>query len=148
MTDAGDVTLGRSVFNHCQIVGEVAKALSDRYVGSSAACLFPYGSELIAACHDIGKVSPTFVAKLLRAANYHPHSYPSLANIDSSLERQWGGHAGVSQVAAKAMKVPARIPEILGQHHGYSPPVADKRAHDEGFGGPAWQEERVRLADA
>lgn len=143
-----DVGLGRNVYNHCQIVGEVAKALSRRYAGSPAASLFPLGSELVAACHDIGKVSPTFVEKLYRAAGRGSHSHPSLANVDPALERQWGGHAGVSQVAAKAMKVPARIPEILGQHHGYSPPVADKRAHDEGFGGPAWQEERLRLVEA
>ena len=144
----GCVGLGRSVFNHCQIVGEVAKVLTRRFDGLPAARLFPPGSELISACHDIGKVSPTFVEKLYRAADRGAHSHPSLVNVDPGLERQWGGHAGVSEVAAKAMRVPARIPEILGQHHGYSPPVADKRAHDEGFGGPPWQEERERLVEA
>ncbi|MGM0988507.1 MAG: CRISPR-associated helicase Cas3' [Pseudomonadota bacterium] len=148
LTDTGDVTFGRSVFNHCQIVGEVARSLSYRYADTLRAHLFPDGSELVAACHDIGKVSPTFAEKLYRAAGHGPHSHPSLANADPALEHQWGGHAGVSQVAAKAMKVPARIPEVLGQHHGYSPPVADKRAHDEGFGGPTWQEERERLVAA
>lgn len=148
LTDAGDVTFGRNVFNHCQIVGEVARVLSNRYATPLKAYLFPDGSELVAACHDIGKVSPTFVEKLYRASGRGTHSHPSLANVDPGLERQWGGHAGVSQVAAKAMNVPARIPEVLGQHHGYSPPVADKRAHDEGFGGPPWQQERERLVGA
>lgn len=148
VTDAGDVTCGRNVFNHCQIVGEVARALVTRYAAPLNAHLFPEGAELVAACHDIGKVSPTFVEKLYRAAGRGIHSHPSLANVDPGLERQWGGHAGVSQVAAKAMKVPARIPEVLGQHHGYSPPVADKRAHDDGLGGVPWQQERERLVEA
>lgn len=148
MRDAGGPELGRNVFNHCQIVGEVARGLLRINVNSSVEKLFPSGSELIAACHDIGKVSPTFVEKLYRAAGRGAHSHPSLVNVDPSLERQWGGHAGVSELAAKAMRVPARIPEILGQHHGYSPPVADKRANDEGLGGPPWQQERERLVEA
>ncbi|MDZ7854511.1 MAG: CRISPR-associated helicase Cas3' [Halomonas sp.] len=148
MTDTGDVTFGRGVFNHCQIVGEVARVLSSRYATSLKVQLFPDGAELVAACHDIGKVSPTFVEKLYRAAGRGTHSHPSLANVDPGLERQWGGHAGVSQVAVQAMKVPARIPEVLGQHHGYSPPVADKRANDDRFGGPPWQQERERLVEA
>ncbi|MEQ6918009.1 HD domain-containing protein [Halomonas aquatica] len=116
VTDAGDVTFGRNVFNHCQIVGEVARVLTSRYTTPLKAHLFPDGAELVAACHDIGKASPTFVEKLYRAAGRGTHSHPSLANVDPGIERQWGGHAGVSQVAAK-------------------------RAHDDGFGGPPWQQE-------
>lgn len=36
------------------------------------------------------------------------------------------GHAGVSQVAVSGIGVPEWVPEILGQHHGFSPQVAGK----------------------
>ncbi|MGS0639847.1 HD domain-containing protein, partial [Citrobacter sp. VF227] len=94
---------------------------------------------------DIGKVSPCFVEKLRRACSAGHCSIAPLTDINPDLERQWGGHAGVSQVTAKAIGAPEYIPEILGQHHGFSPPVAGRRAEDESFGGLAWQQERDAL---
>ena len=58
---------GRNVFNHCQIVGETARQLIGRYPDPLRSQLFPRGSELAAAAHDIGKVSPTFAAKIFKA---------------------------------------------------------------------------------
>ena len=55
---------GRSVHSHCQIVGAVARALMLRMPDWLRTALFPDGSELIAAAHDIGKVSPTFQNKI------------------------------------------------------------------------------------
>lgn len=98
--------------------------------------LFSAGSELIAACHDIGKVSPTFQEKIYRATksttNYQNNSLPELKNADPEQEKQWGGHAGVSQAAANAIlrnQVYAKdirkyVPLILGQHHGSSPKLS------------------------
>ena len=71
-----------------------------------------------------------------------------MAGIDPALEAGWGGHPGVSQLAAIAAGAPAFVPEILGQHHGFSPPVAGYHAANEVFGGPAWQRERERLIAA
>lgn len=136
----GIVQLGRSVFNHCQIVGEVAKELIRRSLSQH---LFPKGSAFTAATHDIGKVSPTFYSKLHKACGL-----PVLTGINPELEKEWGGHAGVSQVAANALQAPAYIPEILGQHHGFTPDVSGKRAQDEQFGGEHWQQERQELVDA
>src|SRR5690554_2937145 len=116
----GHKHLGRSVFNHCQIVGEVAKELIRR---SAVNYLFPPGSAFTAATHDIGKVSPTFYNKLHDACGL-----PLLPGINDKLEKNWGGHAGVSQVTAKALQAPEYIPEILGQHHGFSPNVVGKSA--------------------
>lgn len=142
--DNGVTEPGRSVVEHCRIVGEVARELIRRLPEELASQLFPPGSALIAAAHDIGKVSPTFVEKLRRACvpaielKFQP-------SIDPGLEREWGGHAGVSQLAARQLQLPRYIPEILGQHHGFSPPVAGKRADDPAFGGTAWQQEREAL---
>jgi CRISPR-associated endonuclease/helicase Cas3 len=39
------------------------------------------------------------------------------------------------------------VPEILGQHHGFSPQLGGRRAEAEVFGGPLWQQERTALVD-
>ena len=63
-TSSGEKRAGRQVLNHCQIVGEVARVLIDRMPQWLRDDLFPAGSELIAASHDLGKVSPTFQEKI------------------------------------------------------------------------------------
>jgi len=138
----GTMVPGRTVPEHCQIVGEVARALIARYPAWLGDALFPAGSPLAAASHDIGKVSPTFCNKLMKACQLE-----QLPGFPPDLEKQWGGHAGVSQVALDAMSVPRWVPEIAGQHHGFSPPVAGRRADAEQFGGAAWQAQRVALVE-
>ncbi len=141
----GEVHQGRNVLSHCQIVGEVAKELINRFPPKLSSVLFPHGSPLIAGSHDIGKVSPYFVEKIRRSCSPNLKKIAPLPNINPELEKTWGGHAGVSQVAAKALNVPALVAEIIGQHHGFSPPVNGRRAIDEVFGGPLWQREREAL---
>lgn len=144
----GAVVQGRSVLSHCQIVGEIARCLISRFPQSMRNHLFPPGSELAAGGHDIGKVSPTFVVKILHACGYDYKAMPELARINSDLEKQWGGHAGVSQATAEEMGVPKYVAEILGQHHGFTPPVGEKRGDAEVFGGPNWFYERKKLVAA
>lgn len=141
----GEKKAGREVLNHCHIVGEVARELLTRLPDWLIAELFPAGVELIAAAHDTGKVSPTFQKKIYCGTDkYKNNPPPELKNFNSDTERQWGGHAGVSQATAKHLKLGKYIPEILGQHHGYSPNVANL-ATDEVFGGNAWQQQREEL---
>ncbi len=137
--------MGRSVLEHCQIVGEVARELMARYPYTLSSSLFPQGAVIAAAGHDIGKVSPCFYEKLRRACAEGQMPLEPLPNVNPELENRWGGHAGVSQLAAKALGAPCYVAEILGQHHGFSPPVAGLRADDEPFGGPLWQQERAAL---
>lgn len=141
--DANQVQPGRTVFNHCQIVGEVAKELVRRMANPNLKVLFPPGSAFTAASHDVGKVSPTFYNKIMRACGK-----PLVPNANPDLERGWGGHAGVSQLTARHLSAPEYVPEILGQHHGFSPNVTGKRAADGIFGGPAWLSEREKLVTA
>ncbi len=136
----GKKVSGRTVFNHCQIVGLVAQELIRRTPGNLGILIFPVGAEMAVACHDIGKVSPTFYNKIMRAC-----SLPEIAGADPVLEREWGGHAGVSQLTAKHLGAPDHVPEILGQHHGFSANVAGMRASDHKFGGELWQQEREKL---
>ncbi len=143
--NAGDGTIqkGRTVFNHCQIVGEVAREIIRRLPSAAAQALFPAGSHFAAANHDVGKVSPTFYNKIMRACGGD-----LIADFNPDLEKGWGGHAGVSQLTARAIGAPESVPEILGQHHGFSPSLTGKRAVDEIFGGDAWQQEREKLIRA
>jgi CRISPR-associated endonuclease/helicase Cas3 len=136
---------GRNAFDHCQIVGEVARALLLRLPESSRG-LFPTNSHFAAACHDIGKVSPTFYEKLRRACV--DSALSPIPNVEPELESQWGGHAGVSQVSAEAMGVPQLLAAVLGQHHGFRPNTAIYRAESGVFGGAAWHAERVALVGA
>lgn len=144
----GAVEQGRSVLSHCQIVGETARCLISRFPESMRDRLFPLGSEMVAASHDIGKVSPTFVAKIFSACGIDYKAMPALASVTPALEQQWGGHAGVSQATAQEIGVPKYVAEILGQHHGFNPQVDDKRGDAESFGGPRWFDERKKLVAA
>lgn len=139
---------GRSVFNHCQIVGEVARELIRRLPPALSRELFPPGAAFAAAGHDIGKVSPTFVEKIRRACDAGLSELQPLSTINPGLESVWGGHAGVSQLTAAALGAPEFVPEILGQHHGFAPQLAGRRAGDDSFGGTEWQQEREKLVAA
>ncbi len=108
--------------------------------------LFPDGAELIAAAHDIGKVSPTFQNKIYRALSQRNEEILSaLKAHDPDTEKSWGGHAGVSQITTDALSVDKHIPEILGQHHGFSPTLTTYQASSEVFGGDAWNKQRSTL---
>lgn len=142
----GTTQPGRQVLSHCLIVGMVASALIDRMPAWLRNKLFPDGSELIAAAHDIGKVSPTFQKKIYSALTQINEGVLSgLKPFDVGLEKLWGGHAGVSQATADAMGVGRFIPEILGQHHGFSPNLSRYQAISEEFGGERWNRERELL---
>lgn len=144
----GTTVQGQSVLNHCLIVGEIARCLMSRFPEPMLNHLFPSGSVLVAASHDIGKVSPTFVAKIFKACALDYKAMPALAKVPLELERNWGGHAGVSQASAEEFSVPKYVAEILGQHHGFTPTVADRRGDAEVFGGPQWFDERKKLVAA
>ncbi len=143
-TADGRTVAGRSVPVHCQIVGEVARALVAHYPQALRTALFPEGAPMAAALHDIGKVSPTFYEKIRQACTDGTGGWPVLA-MNPSLEKLWGGHAGVSQVAVEAMGAPPWISTIVGQHHGFTPVVGGRQADAEDFGGAAWQAQRQAL---
>ncbi len=142
----GNVLPGRLVTDHCRIVGEVARALLLRLPLWLRNALFPEGAELIAAAHDIGKISPTFQKKLYRELSQRNTSiWPLLEAFNPDIEKQWGGHAGVSQAELQACKVGEHIPRILGQHHGYAPNLSFYTASSAVFGGNSWQARRREL---
>src|SRR5690625_7458547 len=96
-------------------------------------------SAFTAATNDIGNVITIYNNKYYSACGVE-----ELPGVDAELEKNWGGHAGVSQLTARKLAAPEYIPEILGQHHGFTPSVSGMRATDEKFGGSAWQAEREK----
>ena len=144
--DDGKILPGRTVFEHCSIVGAVAGKLIQRLCTSMTYSLFPTGADLVASFHDIGKICPTFQKKILQnVTGCRVKLYPVLKNANPALEHLWGGHPGVSQLALEAAGAGKYIPEICGQHHGYTPNVGTYSALAELFGGETWQNEREQL---
>jgi CRISPR-associated endonuclease/helicase Cas3 len=144
--DVAGRRLGRTVLDHCLIVGEIAKELMRRSQAITSFALFPQGAELVAAAHDIGKVSPTFQKKLLQATDtLQEGEHPFTIEVNPVLERNWDGHAGVTQVALEAAGASDFVPEIGGQHHGFSPSVSMYSAEADVFGGKPWQQAREIL---
>ncbi len=150
--EKGKEVLGRTVFSHCYIVGAIARALLSRLLPNLRRDLFPVGSELVAAAHDVGKVSPTFQEKIRRGRtgtlNYVRNSMKGLETADPDIEVSWGGHAGVSEAAARDYLNDKYIPSILGQHHGKSPLLNGKGGSAPCFGGEVWQQRREELFQA
>lgn len=141
----GQTVFGKDVFEHCLIVGKVAERLLSYVIPEALKREVPQSAGLIAACHDIGKVSPYFYQKICRACTSSENVLPEMEGVDLSAESLWGGHAGVGQLTLSEMGVPKYIPDIVGQHHGYSPALAQYRAVDEVFGGKEWNEQRIEL---
>lgn len=145
----GQRCLGRNVFEHCHITGEIARALIKRFSPHLQRRLFPRGSPLVASVHDVGKVSPTFFLKLQNSIpENHSPWLTSLAMFKGINETQWGGHAGVSALALEAITGSPVIAQIAGQHHGFLPGTGMLQANSPVTGGDEWQEQRRQLVVA
>lgn len=155
--EQGRLMPGQSVYSHCLIVGEVARQLTARFPESLRQFLFPPGCGLISACHDIGKLSPTFYLRLQIALSLFSEPVASLLDrlglaadgkrIRAFEVEGWGGHAGVSGMTLLALTNDRNLSVIVGQHHGLRPPASFHSADDEVFGGSEWQAERMRLVE-
>jgi CRISPR-associated endonuclease/helicase Cas3 len=133
----GTIAKGVSVSTHCRIVGYIARELIHRQPQWLQDALFPIGSELVTAAHDLGKVSPHFQEKIYLAAGQALGV--GKAESDSTL----GGHATVTSASLTGL-APKFIPEILGRHHGVTPTAVESR-DAEIYGGTQWQLLRMDL---
>lgn len=133
----GNTIKGLTVSTHCQIVGHVALELMRRQPQWLQESLYPKGSELVAAAHDIGKVSPHFQEKIYCAVG----EVKGIGNAE--FDNTLGGHATISQECVQGIAAKF-IPDILGRHHGSSPSNVGWPT-DEIYGGPEWQKSRLQL---
>ena len=139
----GTAIAGRGVFEHCVIVGEVAKQLLALIPSSLRKKLFPAGTELLAAAHDIGKVSVRFQNKLKKAMDSR-----LMLNGD---DRNWNGHGGVTFLTLLEL-INEKSAVAAGQHHGRYPHLAKTEIidpeHSELLGGEGYHSQRLALIEA
>ena len=142
----GTARPGRNVESHCRIAAAVAARLADVY---TTVCpgIIPAGTELLALVHDIGKLCPTFAAKIYDAflGEKGRCALPWLASADPSLEILWGGHAAVSYAALLAWGAPEAVARVAGGHHGRG--FVKHEASRPDYGGEPWQALRRSLLD-
>jgi len=142
--DNGETIAGLDVKTHCLITGYVAQNLIKIYPENIQNLLFPQGTALLAACHDIGKISPAF-QKMIYGSITKPDptviSILSEANADAAKRKEYAFHAKVTQ-AVLADK-PKYIPEIEGMHHGFHP--NNSPCMESVYGGAAWTGKRHEL---
>jgi CRISPR-associated endonuclease/helicase Cas3 len=140
-----EVIPGVSVFEHCKIVGLVARELINRQPEWIKDRFFPKGSELVAAVHDVGKVSPYYQEKIHNALK--TEEFPKGQKLglgDPNLDREIGYHSAVSQISIKSKKY---ISEIIGRHHGSTSNIVSSDKNAEIYGGINWQKNRQKLID-
>ena len=116
----GSILCGRTVQEHCMIAGSIAEILVSIF-NNLVLNLLPTESFIPALLHDIGKICPTFQAKLWIAIIGRDNvrkEKPELAGIDPKVETSWNGHATVSGSALKEMGAPESLVQITGSHHG------------------------------
>ena len=139
MPDGAD---GLTVFDHCVDVGMVARALV-QVLPATVRGLLGANPGGAAACHDVGKVSPGYQLKYFREKlreRLPELAAHALANYETR-------HALIGELAINAsLGTEHSAPGLAaGAHHG----VRDDKGfrHDDAvLGGPAWADERLRLA--
>ena len=134
------VNKGVDVFTHCLITGMVAKELIKRQPKWLQDLLFPEGSELLAAVHDVGKVFPSFQKTIYKALR--SPDFPEGQELEINCPNMKIRHEDVSFVTFH--KFNGFISEIIGRHHGYSPNFTGM-PDDEIYGGSSWQKMRMEL---
>ncbi len=135
----GESLPGRTVEDHCRIVGAAASELL-HLMPECTRRLFPDNTDCIAAAHDLGKVFPHFQIMIHKAAgDLGRFSELAAAALPSSAAVPH--HASVSRAALFGLH--PRAAETAGRHHGRDPEHYDE--HAEICGGPAWQERRREL---
>lgn len=138
---------GIAVRDHCLNVGCVAETLLS-HVPPPLPGLLPPGAAILAALHDVGKVSPGFQQKCpawLAQAQWQPQ----LAETDHAKVSQWFLQQWLGQ-PARDLK---RWLMAVGAHHGQSKGSWIKDARGGGVdisrtGDSKWQDARYELADA
>lgn len=140
-------TFGISVYQHNLLTGYVFLALRDTFQKPDDG--LPRSLACLAASHDIGKVNPGFLRKLLLSLSEEglppteKSKWEKLIADAGAIEEV--SHPIVSYAALKTVGVEKRIAALAAMHHGYPPPATVASDSAWLYGGPAWGRAREML---
>lgn len=134
---------GRDILEHSLITGTIAKKILEM----KADWLFQETNVglayIIAALHDIGKITPLFQCKLYSfiSDKNMPEALKKFSNYIEQ-ERMYGYHSGAGQCVLNDCNTNKRhIAGVVGRHHGYSYAPKNSKTADI-LGGEEWQKLR------
>ena len=130
----GEILPGIDVETHCKITGFVAEELINNMKSIFQENVFPENCALLAACHDIGKISPSFqkmIHKTFEDVSIYPELKDENAQFAGRKENQF--HAAVTQSVFESIlgRKNKNLQLIEGMHHGFKPAVPKIEADDE-----------------
>lgn len=153
MSSEGFSSLGISVKKHCLLTAYVIKYISSCLCVINKDKLIPESIALIAGVHDIGKISPGFIKKILKALP--EDSADRQAWLDALAKYPKAildNHALIGAYALRDMlddddESYRHVYEIVGAHHGQFPKFDAKTIRHPTFGGTDWQNLRKKFVD-
>lgn len=132
---------GMNVLLHGILTGWVARELIKGFPKEMQDQLFPEGTDLIAACHDVGKISPCFQKQLYIQVQGYDELKQALSLWDEShaARDSIAFHGSVSQVCLTSLWG-SEIGKVVGLHHGFTPIIINHNNDIDVdlYGGPKW----------
>lgn len=139
----GEAVPGLDVAAHCKIADIIAREIINT-LPDSLKFLFPEGTAIVAALHDIGKANPDFQKMIYQSINDNLPECLQNANADNAKRKGASLHALASQVILRKMCQNKYIPIIEGMHHGFRP-AANIAMYTPDYGGEAWNKKRQEI---
>ncbi len=144
----GEKKIGLSVYQHSLLTARVLEVLLKSFNGPSED--LPLSLMCLAAAHDIGKVNPCFLRKILDSVDEQSRAY-ILKKWQKTLEDfqtiEETPHPIISYATLKSLKVDRRIAALVAMHHGYPAPNSVLSDSAWMYGGPDWSDARVNLLE-
>ena len=140
--NTGTPLRGRSVLEHCQIVGNIAKQLVEllpqNIFNESDKSVIGF----LASLHDLGKISPKFQEKLEKAIKQERGD-----SLDQAIEERYQFHGGATYIALRDLGITDKLAWALGSHHRIL--IKDNlelfTSNNALLGGSSWAKERENL---